>query len=262
MVRGHGSDLVVLEAGLGLSGLYWGPVHELVGKRARVVAYERAGFGSSSPDDHPRSLARVASDLEAVINAYPHRRLVLVGHSWGGPIIRFLAARRIDQNLPVNGLVLVDQSDENASLYFAASARYLFATQSALMVPLARLSLLAPLSRSLVRGLDDPLLHAVVSSSTSLAAARAAVAEQRHLIEGLRGLKEAPPTLGDLPISVISGQKRTRLDAKTRASIMQAHRQTAGQYSGARFVPAEHSDHMIPTTEPALVASEALSFFQ
>lgn len=259
MVRGDGHDLVVLEAGLGLSGLYWGPVHERVAENARVVAYERAGFGSSSPDDHPRDLARLVRDLETVVNAYPHRRLVLVGHSWGGPVVRVLGERRLKQNLPLNGLVLVDQSDENSALYFAPSTRRQFAMQAALMTPLARLRLLALLSRSLVRGLAEPLLQAVLTSSTSIDAARSTAAEQRHVIAGLCGVKEAPPVLGDLPISVISGQKSGRIDAKVRASIVQAHRHTAHQYAGARFVPAERSGHMIPITEPALVAAEALS---
>lgn len=49
--------------------------------------------------------------------------------------------------------------------------------------------------------------------------------------------------------------------AKTRASIVQAHRETADHYAGVRFVPAQHSDHMIPITDPELVSSEALSFF-
>lgn len=45
MVRGDGTDLVVLEAGLGISGLYWGAVHERLAAHTQVVAYERAGYG-------------------------------------------------------------------------------------------------------------------------------------------------------------------------------------------------------------------------
>ena len=42
MSRGEGDDLVVLEAGLGASGLSWGPVHDAIAGSAHVVAYERA----------------------------------------------------------------------------------------------------------------------------------------------------------------------------------------------------------------------------
>ncbi len=42
-------------------------------------------------------------------------RVVLCGHSWGGPIIR-VAASSMDPEL-LAGLVLVDPSDEGARLY-------------------------------------------------------------------------------------------------------------------------------------------------
>ena len=74
-------------------------------------------------------------------------------------------------------------------------------------------------------------------------------------------LRQSPPALGDVPIAVLSGQRTGRLEAKARASIVQAHRDTVAQYPAAKFVPAERSGHMIPVSEPDLVASEALSFF-
>lgn len=102
---GDGDDLVVLEAGLGGSGLTWGLVHGILARTHRVVAYDRAGLGDSDPDPAPRDLDRLADDLEAVIAAFPHRRLVLAGHSWGGPIVRVVAARRIAQGLDRKSVV-------------------------------------------------------------------------------------------------------------------------------------------------------------
>jgi pimeloyl-ACP methyl ester carboxylesterase len=261
MVRGNGPDLVVLEAGLGISGLYWGPVHELLAAHTRVVAYERAGYGESDPDDHPRTLARLAADLDTVIGAFPHRRLVLVGHSWGGPIVRVVGALRLKRGQPVTGLVLADQSDENSELYFSNSARRQFSAQASLMEPLARLRILGPLFRKTIVGLQDPLLSAAVSASCSRPAARATAAEIRHVVDGLEGLRDVPATLGELPIRVISGQRAGVLDRKVRASIIQAHEETVAQNAGASFVPADRSAHMVPITEPGLVASEALTLF-
>jgi pimeloyl-ACP methyl ester carboxylesterase len=261
MVGGNGADLVVLEAGLGISGLYWGPVHELLAAHTRVVAYERAGYGKSDPDDHPRTLARLAADLDVVIDAFPHRRLVLVGHSWGGPIVRVVGARRLKRGQPVTGLVLVDPSDENSGLYFSSAARRQFSAQASLMVPLARLRVLGPLFRRTMAGLQDPLLSAVVSASCSRPAARATSAEICHVVDGLEGLRDAPAVLGGLPIRVISGQRSGVLDRKVRASIIQAHKETVAQNAGASFVPADRSAHMVPISEPGLVASEALTIF-
>src|SRR5690625_2269342 len=93
VVAGTGTDLVVLEAGLGAGALSWGPVLELLAPHCRVVAYDRAGYGRSDPDLRPRDLSRLADDLITVVGAVDHARLVLAGHSWGGPVVRLAAAR-------------------------------------------------------------------------------------------------------------------------------------------------------------------------
>lgn len=263
MVRGMGEDLVVLEVGLGISGLYWGAVHEMLTGSVRddsvcVVAYERAGFGGSDPDDRPRTLARLASDLDTVIDAFPHRRLVLVGHSWGGPIVRTVAVARAGRGVPVTGLVLVDPSDENSDLYFSRSTRVGFAVQAALMVPLARLRLLSLIARGQTSGLPEPVRRAVIEASFSSKAAGATVAEQRHVIDGLRALRASPRSLGATPARIISGQQATRIDARARASILRAHQDTMDQNEGARLVPATRSGHLIPMTEPDLIVAQVL----
>ncbi|WP_394275527.1 alpha/beta fold hydrolase [Luteococcus sp.] len=99
---------VVLESGLGLSGLCWAPVANLLGGRVRVVAYDRAGYGTSTPGVGARTLDALAAGLVRVIEAQDARDVVLVGHSWGGPIVR-----RAVQLMPagaVSALVLVDPS--------------------------------------------------------------------------------------------------------------------------------------------------------
>ncbi len=262
MVAGDGDDLVVLEAGLGMSGLYWGLAHEAISRHARVVAYERAGFGASTADlGHPRDLGRLAHDLHAVINAIPHQRLVLVGHSWGGPIVRTAAADLLSRGRTVAGVVLVDQSDEHAvDLYTSRTVRAGDALQRSLMVPLARLRLLAPLARAQASGLPAPLLDAVAASSSSVGAAQAIIAELTHVARELQRLRDHPLELGDVGMSVISGQQHTRLDRKLRARLVQAHRDTAAEHPGARVVAAERSGHMVPLTEPDLIAAEAVSF--
>ncbi|QVQ51492.1 alpha/beta hydrolase [Spiractinospora alimapuensis] len=262
MVRGEGNDLVVLEAGLGFSGLYWGPVHERLGERVRVVAYERAGFGGSDPDGAPRDLARLADDLESVIAAYPHHRLVLVGHSWGGAVVRTVAARLARRGSPVHGVVLVDQADEHSDLYFSRLTTMTDRMQASSMVPLARLRLLAPLTRMAAAGLDGALGRAVAEASSSVSAARSASEELRHVTPGLSELRENPLPLDDVPMRVVSGQKSTWLDRSIRRSLVAAHRVTASRNRQATFVPAPDSGHMIPLTEPELVATEALDLLR
>src|SRR5690625_6597818 len=72
VVAGTGTDLVVLETGLGAAALTWGPVMEHLAPHCRVVAYDRAGYGRSDPGPGPRDLSRLADDLLAVVGAVDH----------------------------------------------------------------------------------------------------------------------------------------------------------------------------------------------
>jgi pimeloyl-ACP methyl ester carboxylesterase len=264
MMAGSGDELVVLEAGLGVSGLYWGPVHQALSQHVRVVAYERAGYGASTPTrTGARDLPHLADDLGLLVDAIPHARLVLVGHSWGGPVVRTLAARLLARGEPLAGLVLVDPSDEHAAdLYTSRAARWSSAVQDSLLVPLARRGLLAPLMRAQLAGLAQPLSAAVIAASASVDAARATRAENRHLRDDLRSLQRCPPALGDLQIRVLSGQKHGRIDRVVRSRLTRAHQQTVAAHPGARLVPAAHSGHMIPISEPDLVTAAALSLLR
>ena len=252
--------LVVLEAGLGASGRYWALVHRMLAERVRVVAYERAGYGESDPVRGPRTLDRLADDLDAVVAAQQFTRLVLVGHSWGGPIVRTLAARRLAAGKPIDGLVLVDQSDEHAALYFRPSTRRLFAVSAAALEPTARFGLLRFQLRSLVEGFDPESAGAALAASTSVSAARAAAAEQRSIIGELAGLRSRPPQLRDLPMRVISGMKATPGD-RTRAPLIAAHLATVAEHRGAVHVRAKKSGHLVPNSEPELVAAQTLGLF-
>jgi pimeloyl-ACP methyl ester carboxylesterase len=258
MVAGDGADLVVLEAGLGGSGLTWGLVHGILARTHRVVAYDRAGLGGSDPDPAPRDLDRLADDLEAVVDAFPHRRLVLVGHSWGGPIVRVAAARRIARGLPTAGVVLVDPSDERARTYAARAVRLAFRAQAALLVPLARLGLLRPLHRVALVGLPRPLLAAAADAAGSVRAARATAAEQRHLLPGLAGmpalLGSAAPLPG-VPVRVISGTTASPLTRAQRRDLVRAHPASAAAAQQGAWIPAPRSEHMVPVTDPDVVAA-------
>lgn len=259
MTSGDGEDLVILEAGLGASGLYWGPVHERIATRARVVAYDRAGYGGSDPDPAVRDLERLAADLDAVIDTVPHRRLVLVGHSWGGPVVRVVAARRRQSGTPVTGLVLVEQSDEHADLYFTRAFGLQSALQDLLSAPLARVGVTRLVNRAMVSELEEPLRSAAVAASSTPSAVRATRAENAHVHDGLRRLRDKPPELGDLPVHVISGRRVGRIERAGRDALSRAHRTTAERLERGRYIEAHNSGHLVPVTEPDLVATAALT---
>jgi hypothetical protein len=64
---GTGPPTVVLEAGLGESGLTWADVQPLVATHARVCSYDRAGYGWSDAVGGSRDAAREAGELQRLL---------------------------------------------------------------------------------------------------------------------------------------------------------------------------------------------------
>jgi len=108
--EGREGPLVVLEAGLAASSLSWCLVQPKIAEFARVVSYDRAGYGSSDEARPGSGWAGTAQDsaddlarlLDAMNWAGP---VVLTGHSFGGLIARVFEQRYAGR---VAGLVLVD----------------------------------------------------------------------------------------------------------------------------------------------------------
>jgi pimeloyl-ACP methyl ester carboxylesterase len=125
--RGKGSPTVVLVSGLGNAADIWSvtadpknerPVFSEVARFTRVCAYDRPAttrtddtLSPSTPVEQPTSAKPAAADLDALLRASGEPApYVLVGHSFGGPIIRLYAGAHPAE---VGGLVLVDALSED-----------------------------------------------------------------------------------------------------------------------------------------------------
>jgi len=95
--EGSGTPPVVFDAALGASSLSWSLVSPGVAATTRSCTYDRAGFGWSDAGPLPRNAGRVAEELyELLRRAAVPMPCVLVGHSFGGLVMRLLAARHPD----------------------------------------------------------------------------------------------------------------------------------------------------------------------
>src|SRR5262245_22200923 len=103
---GTGGPAAVLEAGGGMRMTTWKKVFSEVAAFTTAVAYNRAGFGNSSPVEAPRNGPGIVRELRAFLRELGLRPpYVLVGHSLGGLYMQLFARLHPDE---VAGLVLVD----------------------------------------------------------------------------------------------------------------------------------------------------------
>jgi pimeloyl-ACP methyl ester carboxylesterase len=108
---GHGRPTVVVENGLGDFSFDWLLVQREVDKSTRICTYDRAGYAWSDPGPKPRTFDQLNLELhDALARAGERGPFVLVGHSFGGGVVRAYVAR---YPLDVLGLVLVDIVSED-----------------------------------------------------------------------------------------------------------------------------------------------------
>jgi hypothetical protein len=104
--------LVVFESGLGDDHGVWN-VMDITGQvssSADILLYDRGGYGKSGVPTNDRGIETLVDELAEVIEAHAHgRKIVLVGHSLGGMIIRDYAIKYPDQTA---ALLFVDSSYE------------------------------------------------------------------------------------------------------------------------------------------------------
>jgi len=107
---GKGRPTVVVENGLGDFSFDWILVQKKVAAFARICTYDRAGYAWSEPGPKPRTFSQINLELrDALSKLQEHGPFILVGHSYGGPVIRNFAAI---YSHDVAGMVLVDAAFE------------------------------------------------------------------------------------------------------------------------------------------------------
>ena len=107
---GQGSPVVVVENGLGDFSFDWILVQDRVARFSRICTYDRAGYAWSDPGPKPRTFDQINLELRDALKKLGEKGpFVLVGHSFGGPVVRNFARIYPEE---VAGIVLVDAAHE------------------------------------------------------------------------------------------------------------------------------------------------------
>ncbi|MFE0026169.1 alpha/beta fold hydrolase [Amycolatopsis sp. NPDC059021] len=245
---------VVFEGGLAASRSYWAPVQAAVAEWAPAVVYDRSGLGRSAPDPRPRPVGRLAADLGELLDHLGPGPFVLAGHSWGGPIVRLAAGARPGR---IAGLVLVDPSDESCDLLFRPALRRAEKIGQVVSSTLARAGLLGFAYRGLLAALPEDARRDMRAEGFTVGTLRTRAAELASVVPDLLALRENPPELPGIPVTVISGALTSPgMGGRVRDAATASHEYRATRSARGRHVHARESGHMVPATEPGLIAAE------
>lgn len=122
----HSKYLIVFESGLGDDHTVWTEKQLVadISEKSDVLLYDRAGYGKSENGPGPRNISTLSAELKKVIdNLSPDRKVVLVGHSLGGMIIRDYAVHNPSK---VAAILFIDPSHEYYNRPSKADEDYIY----------------------------------------------------------------------------------------------------------------------------------------
>jgi pimeloyl-ACP methyl ester carboxylesterase len=275
---GQGMPAVIFDSALGASSLSWSLVQPAIARITRACSYDRAGFGWSDAGPMPRTAGRIADELHELlrVDAVP-RPYILVGHSFGGLVMRLFASRHADD---VAGLVLiepaipeewVDPTEEQRALiargvrlcrYGATAARRGFARVVSVLVRVGALGLarlvVSMVSHGGLRREDEGILAPIWKLPPESRRVLREMWTRPQFFDALRSqveticesaaevMRAAPGDYADVPLVVISAARSD--ERRLRADSALARQSTRG-----RHLLATESGHWIPLDAPQVV---------
>lgn len=227
VIRG-GSLTILLESGGGNDSTEWDRIAPDLAQKtgATVVSYDRAGLGKSDLPETPYDMREEIDWLwKGLKQLELDENLILVGHSYGGWLIRLIAN---DHSDAIRGMVFVDPF--TTEFVDALGVEYLdnHPMMGKLPFPTTHPEKLTKVQRALVRTVGEGLgLKVKVMRNTSVP----------------KGI----------PVRIITCGKGFLPKPEEREAWRQSHEQMAKSIEGAVLIVAEQSSHMIPWSQPDII---------
>lgn len=266
---GEGSPTVVLASGRTTPGFVWTPTARDIATFTRVCWYDRAGLGWSDPGPDPSWGDQAARDLhELLTRAGVKPPLVLVGHSFGGYIVRLYVEAYPGE---VAGLVLVDAAHEDAGTIRGMPhrerpniPRWML---HAIATGIGHLGFTRFMEGS---GRERPDVWTPAEWDTLQRLRRRRTAGVAEVAEGpesaTASLVRSAHAWERMPVVVLSQGRFPLGDSpgeQARREVVQGwialQRELAGRASGSRFVLTD-SGHGIPLENPAVIVEAVRTF--
>lgn len=256
---GASGPLVVFEAGMSAPAASWVHTQREVSTRTRTLSYDRAGYGGSDVDTHDRTLERIVDDLTALLDGVGETQpAVLVGHSWGGPIIRLFADRHPDR---VAGLVFVDATLVEVMSKGSATVIGLSFTVMSLLARLGGRNLIAKISLPHghspdISATDFAIMMRDYACTQAMRAGRREAAQIELALTTMRRLQDTGTP--DVPTVCLQAGRIDRGMKKARPMFNRVAGDLMAAAADGRVVIVDSAGHLLPQENPAVVRDAIL----
>jgi pimeloyl-ACP methyl ester carboxylesterase len=234
-VYGSGGPTVVLVSGFQAPQAYWNPVVPGIAEITTAVTYDRPGYGRSERGDLPVHGRQAADDLHVLLGKLGvPKPYLLVGHSYGGRIVRLFAAA---YPADTAGLVLEEAGHED--------------------LPEAQLEALTGQDRETLAAMIAPYRTKIPDPLT----------EADYMLETVEQLRHSRP-LPRVPLIVITSVSRgsglppvfsPESQSKLNEVAMAMQKKLVDLVPGAELILVEDAGHNVHLDKPEAVLAPILA---
>jgi len=258
---------VVILTGSGSFSADWMKIQKEVSNFARVITYDRPGYGWSSEHKTSRTSDQVVKELDSILSAKNVKGpIILVGHSLGGLYAQYYQDKHPDQ---VSGMILVDSRPPEFSNILPLVSKEMdkmASSQTNMGMLLSRIGVVRLLTNSMTPDYVPEEIRDIRNAIGYQSKVFKAMEDEAKYIQDLESKVSDLPPIGDLPLTVISHGKEVffldpdDLDGEVKNEAEQVpqvwnelQEKTANRSSNSSLLIAKNSGHDIMLEEPEIV---------